>query len=615
MPEQASWQGVSRSGNGRNPNSSFALYWPPWDCRRGSLTNPATLWARTFVAALAQAGLRAACVAPGSRSTPLVLAFARQPDIEVSSHLDERSASFFALGMSLAQDRPVALLCTSGTAAANFYPAVVEANLARVPLLVITADRPPELRHSGANQTIEQVKLYGDHALWSVDCAPPEAQPSQLALRQLATLAARCLAQSKGLRKGVVHVNMPFRKPLEPDTEDTPALTDAWPVSRVSPAPTSSLEPDEADSDFFHDLVREHSNGLIVCGPGSARDFPADSVFEFARAVGWPLICDPMSGLRYEDADVVACADTILAARPKHAQVPDLVLRLGAVPTSAALNAWLDSDGPEHQIQLSPSGTWADDSHRTTGFVQAGHSLLETAAAMHSGSTGQATWWCRAEKAARKVLRRCLNEGHWFDGAAVAEFLVQLPENATLFAGNSLPVRLLDQFGLPQGRSLHVFANRGASGIDGNISTALGLGHGRARHPLVALVGDITFYHDMNGLLAIRRLGLAATIVLLNNNGGGIFRRLPVHALEPEFTDLFLTPHGLEFSHAARLYGIGHIVADSRKVFQTALTESIGSGKSTIIEVPTDSLEDLRQRDRLMEAVGVDLDRLQAEPI
>ena len=568
------------------------------------------------MAALAQAGLRAVCVAPGSRSTPLALAFARQADIEVSSHLDERSAAFFALGMALAQDRPVALLCTSGTAAANFYPAVVEANLARVPLLVITADRPPELRHSGANQTIDQVKLYGDQVLWSVDCAVPEARPSPLALRQLATLAARCLARTNGLRKGAVHVNMPFRKPLEPDAEDDLAPGVALPLAKATLASAASLQAEETSTNFFLDLVQEHSEGVVICGPGCTREFPAESILEFTRAVGWPLIGDPVSGLRYEDDGVVACADTILAARSEHAPAPELVLRLGAVPTSASLNAWLDSAGPERQIQMSPSVIWADDSHRTTDFLQAGHSLLKAVAARRPAGRGRpksAAWWRRADYAMRQLLRQSLTEGRWFDGAAVAELLNQLPAEATLFVGNSLPVRLLDQFGLPQGRSLQVFANRGASGIDGNISTALGLGHRRKEHPLVALVGDITLYHDMNGLLAIRRLGIPVTIVLLNNNGGGIFRRLPVHAIEPEFTDLFLTPHDLDFSHAARLYGLGHILADSREGFRTALTECIGSGESTIIEVPTDSLEDLRQRERLIDAAGVELDRLQAE--
>lgn len=569
------------------------------------------------MAALAQAGLRSVCVAPGSRSTPLALAFARQPDIEVTSHLDERSASFFALGMALAQDRPVALLCTSGTAAANFYPAVVEANLARVPLLVITADRPPELRHSGANQTIDQVKLYGDQVLWSVDCAAPEARPSPLALRQLATLAARCLARCNGLRKGVVHVNLPFRKPLEPDAGEDLAPGVALPAAKATLASAASMKAEETSANFFLGLARKHGEGVVICGPGCTREFPAQSVIDFAHAVGWPLIGDPLSGLRYADANVVSCADTILAARPEHAPTPGIVLRLGAVPTSASLNAWLDSAGPERQIQISPSGVWADDSHRTTDFLQAGHSLLKAVAARHSEGPGRsesAAWWCRADNAMRQLLRQSLMEGRWFDGAAVAELLIQLPAEATLFVGNSLPVRLLDQFGMPQGGSLQVFANRGASGIDGNISTALGLGYRRRRHPLVALVGDITLYHDMNGLLAVRRLGIPVTIVLLNNNGGGIFRRLPVHAIEPEFTDLFLTAHGLDFSHAARLYGLAHVLADSRQRFRRALAESIGKGESTIIEVPTDSLEDLRQRERLIEAAGVELDRLQGEP-
>ncbi len=543
------------------------------------------------------------------------MAFARHPSIEVCSHLDERSASFFALGMALAQEKPVALLCTSGTAAANFFPAIVEANLARVPLLVITADRPPELRHSGANQTIDQVKLYGDQVLWSIDCAPPERRPSPLALRQLVTLAARCLARTMGLRKGVVHVNMPFRKPLEPDADNESALIDASPGASVIAASPIDLEPGETDRNNFASLVRKHGNGVVICGPGTTREFPAASVLEFARASGWPLICDPMSGLRYQDADVVACADTILAARPERAPVPDVVLRLGAVPVSASVNAWLDAANAAHQIQLGPSGVWADDSHRSTAFLQAGHALLKAAGASLSEAekpSESATWWRCAERRVRQLLRASLLDGDWFDGAAVAEVVAQLPKDATLFAGNSLPVRLLDQFAMPQGRCIQVFANRGASGIDGNISTALGLGHARKGRALVALVGDITFYHDMNGLLALRRLGLTATIVLLNNNGGGIFRRLPVHAFEPEFTDLFLTPHDLDFSHAARLHGVRHVLADRRERLRRALSQSIACEDSTIIEVPTDSFMDLRQRNQVIDAAARELDRLKA---
>ena len=577
------------------------------------MANPATLWARTFVDALARAGLRSVCVAPGSRSTPLVLAFARQEGIELHSHLDERSAAFFALGMALAQDAPVALLCSSGTAAANFFPAIIEAHMARVPLLVLTADRPPELRHSGANQTIDQVKLYGDHVLWSVDCAVPESQPSALSLRNLRALAARALAVANGLRKGVVHINLPFRKPLEPDAaeehlpEAEPHHAGAWMAAAGAPV----LKPERLDE--LRALIEPAAEGLIVCGPGSARDFPGEAIPAFARRTGWPVLCDPLSGLRYPGDAVIACADTILAARPATAPQPDLVLRLGGVPTSAALDAWLDSPRPRCQIQLSPSGIWADDSHRTTHFLQAGANALKAIGAALPTRTARApgcAWWARADALARAALGEALGSGAWFDGAAVAETLNLLPDDATLFAGNSLPVRLLDQFGLPTGRRLRAFANRGASGIDGNLSTAFGITMARPAQPLVALIGDITFYHDMNGLLALRRLGLAPTVVLLNNNGGGIFQRLPVRSREPEFTRYFLTPHDLDFCHAARLYDVAYVLAADRGSFRAALADSIGSGAPRIIELPTDARADLQHRDRLIEAVGAQLDKM-----
>lgn len=581
------------------------------------MANPATLWARTFVAALARAGLRSVCVAPGSRSTPLVLAFARQAGIDVHSHLDERSAAFFALGMALAQDAPVALLCSSGTAAANFFPAIIEANMARVPLLVLTADRPPELRHSGANQTIDQVKLYGDHVLWAVDCALPEAQPAALALRNLKTLAGRALALANGPRKGVVHINMPFRKPLEPDADDEVFASLARNAGTGWAAAAGSPELGKSDLTGLAQLIEGNREGLIVCGPGTTRDFPTQSVLAIARRTGWPILGDPLSGLRYADDQVIACADTILTARPAAAQRPEIVLRLRALPTSAAVNAWLDSQRPQVQIQLGPSGVWADDSHRTTHFLQAGAATLDNLSAnlpASAGHSGGAAWWAQAEAVARATLGESLAEGFWFDGAVIDAVLEQLPEEASLFVGNSLPVRLLDQFGLPQGRSLRAFANRGASGIDGNLSTAFGIGLVRSGQPLVALVGDITFYHDMNGLLALRRLGLTPTIVLLNNNGGGIFRRLPINEHEPDFTRYFLTPHGLDFSHAARLYDVAYECVTDRATFRAAFANALASDRAQIIEVPTDAEADLQRRNALIAAVGIQLDRLAGQP-
>lgn len=579
------------------------------------MANPATVWARTLVAALAQVGLRAVVAAPGSRSTPLVLAFAHHPKVTVHSLLDERSAAWFALGMALAQDEPVALLCTSGTAAANFFPAIIEANLARVPLLVLTADRPPELRESGANQTIDQIRLYGDHVLWSVDCATPEQQPPEVALRNLCTLAARAMMTANGRRKGVVHLNLPFRKPLEPDAEDRVAGDVILPV--ITSVPPESAAPTLAEGSLtgLVDLVEQVRSGLIVCGPGCAREFPPNMVMDLARATGWPLIADPLSGLRYAgvDTSVVASADTILAASPAAAPRPDLVLRLGALPTSAALNAWLEDVRPPYMIQFSPSGVWTDDSHITTSFLQGGAGILQAicgAVSRPAAPSAAATWWMAAETATRKLLMAATLEGDWFDGAVISEILEHLPDDTILFCGNSLPVRLQDQFGMPTGRRLQTFGNRGASGIDGNVSTALGLGLARTGRPLVAVVGDITFYHDMNGLLALRRFGLNATIVLLNNRGGGIFHRLPISEHEPNFTEYFLTPHDLDFRHAARLYDLEYCLAGDRASFRAALQAQTDCARPGIIEVPGDAREDLQQRDAVIRAAADVLNRM-----
>jgi len=564
-----------------------------------------------FVAELAACGLRAVCVAPGSRSTPLTLAFARHPDVKLYLHLDERSASFFALGLAMATERPVALVCTSGTAAAEFHAAVIEAYQSQVPLLVLTADRPHDVRYSGANQTIDQVKMYGDHVLWSFDLPIPQANTAPLTMRSLRTLAARAYSIAAGLVKGPVHLNFPFRQPLEPEV---PPLPEPTVLSRPAvQIERGVMQPTAQQIERVTTLIAQYERGLIVCGPGCpGGDFPT-AVAALAQASGYGLMADPLSGVRFGPAVdsglVMGGYESYLQGGKAAWGAPAVVIRFGAVPTAKWLNSYLSNNPPAHYLHIRDNGIWADDSHLVNTFVQADAAILcqgVVAQLTQQGLLGRESNWTAQLKQAElqsQQLTAAYCAEHFFDGAVVAAVVAALPAGARLFIGNSLPVRHLDQFGLPHARSLQIFGNRGASGIDGVTSSALGVAAADPA-PLVLITGDVAFYHDMNGLLAIRQHDLRnVTIVLLNNDGGSIFRRLPVAKFEPQFTPLFLTPHGLDFSHVAQLYGLAHQRVADPTALHTSLTQSIAGHTPTLIEVQTDGAADYQHQQDLTQQI------------
>ncbi len=549
-----------------------------------------------FVDELARSGVRNVCIAPGSRSTPLALMIARHPDIKVWLNLDERSNSFFALGMAKASREPVAILCSSGTATANFYPAVVESRLGRVPLIVLTADRPPELRDVGAPQTIDQIRLYGAYPKWSVEVATPEATPDLL--RYARTIAGRAAATAKAEPAGPVHLNFPFREPLIPlPLDEIPEFDAAW-NGREDGAPYVAIDNaakvlDDAALDALAVDLCRCERGLIICGPQFDPDL-AEPVAQLARALGFPLLADPLSLVRCGPHDRDAVIDSYDAflrdAQLGERLKPDLVLRFGAMPTSKPvllfLQRFLDAKhvvfgaGWEDPMLMASRMINAEPRHTCEGLLKRitdkprGRAWLET--------------WKRIDRTTRAAIGDLVSGVEQpFEGRVFAELADLLPDGATLWASSSMPVRDLDTFFPGNERRLTFLSNRGANGIDGVISSALGAST-VSQGPLVLTIGDIAFYHDMNGLLAAKLHGLNATIILLNNDGGGIFSFLPQATHGEHFEDLFGTPHGLDFRPAAEMYGASYHQMDGWSDFRSRCRMRLHAPGLKIIEVRTE---------------------------
>ena len=579
-----------------------------------------------FVDELVRSGVRHACIAPGSRSAPLAMTIAARAELRTWMHLDERSGAFFALGMARALAEPVALVCTSGTAVANFLPAVVEARSAGVPLLVLTADRPPELRDVGAAQTIDQNRIFGVHAKWFVEVAVPEATPDLV--RYARTLACRAAAAAKASPAGPVHLNFPFREPLVPMPAGIPdGLSEAdalaWrgrpggaPWTTVADA-AASLEPEVARriAERLHGAARP----LIVVGPQPDAGL-ATPLAELARSSGAPVLADPLSQLRWGAHDRSSIVDRYDATLRHEAAAallaPDFILRIGGPPTSRTLLRYIQQHATAHQVVVD-AARWPDPVLLAAEVVHADPRefcarVLERVAGAPPSSPEWLARWRRMDSLGREALDAygaSLDEA--FEGRAVAEVASLVPDGGTLFVSSSMPVRDLDAFAAGDGRALRVLANRGANGIDGVISTALGAaaamrerGHGK----LVLVIGDVAFYHDMNGLLAARLHELDATIVVLNNDGGGIFSFLSQAAHPEHFEQLFGTPHGLEFSAAAELYGARYHRAKSWQSFRDGVVAGIGARGLSIVEVRTERARNVVLHRDAWNAVAAALD-------
>jgi 2-succinyl-5-enolpyruvyl-6-hydroxy-3-cyclohexene-1-carboxylate synthase len=561
-----------------------------------------TAFARALVDEWARAGVHEACLAPGSRSAPLAFALAGDDRIRVHVHLDERSAAFFALGAAKASGSPVVVLCTSGTAAANFHPAVLEASHSRTPLIVCTADRPPELRDTGAGQTVDQLDLYGRAVRWFCEVGVPEDHTGAAASWR--STAARAVAESVGPPSGPVHVNLAFREPLVPTGAplvDAPGRADGRPWTTVT-RPTRA--PDAATVTRVAEAVRARPRGLIVAGWGT--DASAEAVDRVASAAGWPVLADPISGLR-QGRNAVSTYEALLRS-PGFAERhrPDLVLRLGAAATSKPLTAWLGPEVP--QLLVDPDGVWLDPGRGVADrlAVDPEPLLAGIADALAPVAEGDQSWlrsWQDAERAARAALDDLLDGWETlFEGRVARDTVDALPDGATLVVASSMPVRDVEAFARPRA-GVRFLANRGVNGIDGFVSTVFGAA-AVSRGPTVALLGDLCLLHDANGLLGAAGRGVDATFVVLDNDGGGIFSFLPQAEHPEHFELLFGTPHGIDLAALASMHGLPVDRVEKAGELVPAVEAAIAAGGVRFVIVPTERAENVRRHRDAWRAVA-----------
>ncbi len=582
--------------------------------------NTNTVWASVLVETLQRLGSRYAVVSPGSRSTPLTVALAAHPGIEVLPVLDERSAGFFALGMARQTVKPVMLVCTSGTAAANYYPAVVEAAESQIPLLVFTADRPPELRECRAGQAIDQVKLYGRYPNWQVELATPSAELGML--RYLRQTMVHAYQRSQFPVAGVVHINVPLRDPLPPIPESENSTTASSLQEELTENFFANLHahmpvkgktiPETASMANIFKQWQQCDRGLIVVGsaqPSHPREY-AMAVGQLAQSLGWAVLADGISPVRHYahlNPYLISTYDLILRSTELAWElVPEMVVQIGDLPVSKSLRTWLakvphqrwvvdDRDRNFDALHGQTMPLHVDIESLSAQFCQYNQTTTLTAPTSYCQS------WCRLEKQVRTALDKELADVSDMVEPKVAWLLPWiLPPRTPVFVANSMPVRDWECFGVPNNLGIQPFFNRGANGIDGTLSAALGMAHRYL--PGVLLTGDLALLHDTNGFLLHKQISGHLTVVVVNNNGGGIFEMLPISQFEPPFEELFAMPQQVDWPQLCATYGVAYEEIRSWSQLEAALSK-FGATGMRVLEVKCDRKRDSHWRQQLWRRV------------
>ncbi|WP_456405112.1 2-succinyl-5-enolpyruvyl-6-hydroxy-3-cyclohexene-1-carboxylic-acid synthase [Thiolapillus sp.] len=535
-------------------------------------------WCLALLDGLVGAGVTRIVLSPGSRNTPLTLAAVLHPQLQQQVIVDERSAAFFALGMAMQSRSPVALVCTSGTAVANWFPAVAEANRQQLPLILLSADRPWELQQCQANQTIDQVKLFGEHVRAFHQLPVSE---SAAPLRRLRALGRQLVKQSSMPDAGPVHVNVSLREPLAPVKlpESVP------PVKPNTPSAPILTLPEEALQTLASSISGRQ--GIIVCGPG-----PVDAaVLKLGEALACPVLADPLSGLRLLAASpVIRHYDLFLRSSATRQRLKARwVLHFGGLPVSRALQDYLDTQADAQQWWVDESGRWMDRPQAAVDTLQVSDGVF-CRQLLDRGAPAPASGWLNEWQALERQAEQRLQQQELpLEAQIMRHALCALPAQSLIFSGNSMAVRFLDAYSDKRQQEIRVHGNRGASGIDGNLSTLSGIastfeGEGK----VLGIVGDLAFFHDLNALELARRQDMI--VLLLNNHGGGIFDFLPQREL-PEYDACWRTPVDLEHRHVAAAFGVDHTRVRDKEAFAEAFAVALNKPGLQLIEVVIDSAE------------------------
>jgi len=572
------------------------------------------LWAQIFVEQLSKSGVKYASISPGSRSTPLTLAFSENSKIKTFVNIDERTSGFFALGLANKTNSPVAVVTTSGTATANLYPAIIEAFQQRIPLIVCTADRPPELQNCGANQTINQQNIYANHIRYFVNIGLPSLSMNKI--NRLKKITHTAVQDSLILKRGPIHLNFPFKKPLEPKTFTDSISKDSITKSKVfiyneaGTYKTGLLSKSKIAE--FTGAVKKYRKGIIICGGYNySSNFPK-SCSSFASKLGYPIFAEGNSGLRFSNSSkklILSNSTAFLKSDAfKNLIDTEIIIQFGNTPISNIVQKFIKESKADKYL-INSFGDYQDPSRTAQNvFTIAPEnfcgSFLDSTKNLNFARSKE---WIKKlltyEKISEDIKREKIEDAKFpFEGRIVTEILKLIPNNSNFMFSNSMPVRDLDFFASPNKKNINIFSNRGASGIDGIISTAAGIA-AASKDPTVLIIGDLAFYHDMNSLLILKKFKVPLIIILVDNNGGGIFNMLPVSGYKKSFTKYFRTPLNIDLLGFAENYGGNVNEIENWEDLNSHFSSALKRKKFTVLRIKTNAKNSFRVREAYWQKV------------